>query len=153
MENRYRYEVEQSHFEEGNEQQMIISCYVTITCEAGGYYEFYCCTTFLGFIVNTQLEHMGVKQLTSTIWLWWIPKLQVAFMTRKMMRFSMSGLHLYLVSVISRWCVQGKVLVCISCINQHNIFNNIRCYYTLVHAWFSKVIYLVNYIKSSAIYH
>lgn len=69
MENRYRYEVEQSHFEEGNEQQMIISCYVTITCEAGEHCKYVCLTIFLCFIVNIQLELMETEQRTSTIWL------------------------------------------------------------------------------------
>ena len=36
MEYRYKYEVEQSHFEEGNQQTMMISCIVTTTCEEGG---------------------------------------------------------------------------------------------------------------------
>lgn len=37
MQNRYKYDVEQSHFDGDNEQEVIISCYVTITCEAGEY--------------------------------------------------------------------------------------------------------------------
>ena len=36
MEYRYKYEVEQSHFEEDNKQTMMISCTVTVTCEEGG---------------------------------------------------------------------------------------------------------------------
>ena len=50
MQNRYKYDVKQSHFDGDNEQEVIISCYVTITCETGEHFYIYILTDNINFV-------------------------------------------------------------------------------------------------------